>query len=351
MKNKILILFIIIALFLIVGLFFLNKIRKDSEDKITKIGLQKVLTFPEANSDGYLANPVNFTFHEDSIYISDTGRSLIHLFDLSGNFVRSIGGPGRGPAEFMMQNKIQNYNGNLVVFDQGNRRFFKIDIEDNTFLPHLFTDIYLPFSFAINKGKIFMYVPYPRSEMENLERLPLIKVYDFDDDLIAVDEFGEHLNFIPGMMPYTSISHLKFFRGNLYVQFLMYPLLQIYSSDGRLLESIDFDHPTLNYKKRVSDNYRSDVIQDTQSRRSKTLVGSFDINDLGLFFHIYDTDVLIIDHFNHELDFIRRYEKILLNKRYIVRDMKVRVTDDGEILFYVLNLNGYPKIDVFSLSD
>jgi hypothetical protein len=314
---------------------------------ISTTELLRVLSFPQEDENVYITDPVNMVVLDDSIYISDYRISQIHVYDQSGSHVRSIGGHGSGPTEFMAQRIIGYNDGTLYVLDQGNHRFTAIDLDRNEFTVHPIMDVYHPFSFVVREGVVYANTPYPPSERDNLDKLPLIHVYELNDGMRRIADFGERLNFISGMFPDASMSQLKIFDNKLYVQFNTYPILRIYSLDGALIETIEYDHRELDYAVRAADNYRSETFRDLESRRARTLVSNFDVNERGLFLHIYDADELIIDHFDHNANFIRRYKKEHSPDVVFVNDMKAVINNNDELLFYVLYRRDNPGVDVY----
>ena len=338
---------IVTTTLILAGIIYLIYTSKVPNDVIQTTELQKILSIPDEETNEYISNPVNLIISDDLIYISDTGRSMIHVFDSKGNFLSSIGSSGRGPTEFMAQNKIEYNENKLIVFDQGNRRFTIINIKDNSFTIFPFKYQHLPYSFAVRDGLIYMYIPYHHSMIDKLDDLPLIHIYEFSEEISHVASFGEHLNFVSAMIPYASMSHLKIYKEKLYVQFLLYPILRIYSLDGTLLQTISFNDLNLDYNERVRNNYQSDVFRDIESKRVKTLVGNFDINDKGLFLNIYDDNALIIDHYDHNFNFVTRYKYNFPSKRFFIRDLKVLIDENSDLYFYALYTRNNPGIDIY----
>ncbi|WP_244241805.1 6-bladed beta-propeller [Leptospira jelokensis] len=75
-----------------------------------------------------LDRPVSLVYHNQKIYIADFSRDEVLVFDLSGSFLFSIGGPGKGQGQFRGPSSICfDKMGNLYVADSGNGRIQKFN--------------------------------------------------------------------------------------------------------------------------------------------------------------------------------------------------------------------------------
>jgi hypothetical protein len=70
---------------------------------------------------------------ERMLYMSDNSLMRIHLFDLEGNYLRSIGKRGRGPGEFLNMSAIAWFpkRQELAVYDHMNFRLSRLDPNGN----------------------------------------------------------------------------------------------------------------------------------------------------------------------------------------------------------------------------
>lgn len=60
------------------------------------------------------------TDEENNIYVADRANLTIKVFDEDGNYLRSLGGRGRGPGEFLEMELVEwTPEGNLVIMDRG----------------------------------------------------------------------------------------------------------------------------------------------------------------------------------------------------------------------------------------
>ncbi len=76
--------------------------------------------FPQVdkNHPQYLYSPTNIFVHDNKIYITDTGDARIKVFTTQGEFVKSIGGFGERPGQFVRPKGLEvDPQGNLFVVD------------------------------------------------------------------------------------------------------------------------------------------------------------------------------------------------------------------------------------------
>jgi hypothetical protein len=88
-----------------------------------ELRLNQLMVIGEAESDSleYLFGPIRHirTDRKDNILIAETSERTIRVFDQHGNFIRRIGGRGRGPGEFYEISSIDiGPNNELIVFDR-----------------------------------------------------------------------------------------------------------------------------------------------------------------------------------------------------------------------------------------
>ncbi len=330
---------------LVLVVFIFSDCSKESHYEKTS-ELQHLFSFPDADSDVYFENPVSMSLSDRYVFVSDQFSSSIKVFDYTGTFIREIGRPGRGPEEFMMQSRIHYIDNRLYINDQGNARFTIYDLEYNTIRSSLMQE--LLFEFIVHNEVIYAYISYSPGYSVEIDELSLIKMYDLYVNQIG--KFGEYIAYTDNTPPHASRPMLTVHNDTLYVTFGLYPIMRVYTLDGDLIKSIDLDTPELNYRERVEANYRSHTFENLEARLIQTLFTHSSMNDAGIFLNVFD-DNLRIDHFDRKGNFIKRYTKETPHERYFVRDFDVRVSETGDLLFYVLNQNGYPKVDVYRYSD
>src|SRR5690554_2673060 len=146
-------------LFILFGGFLIGCNSNNQKSSLNVQSLRKVVSFPTSKDTVLLVNPVNLTFTQDYIFISDQGASSIKMYDYEGNYVQNIGSKGRGPGEFMLQQRIALENDKLYINDQGNRMMSIYNIIDNTFEEFLIREQI--FSFSVNNAILYAYIEYP----------------------------------------------------------------------------------------------------------------------------------------------------------------------------------------------
>jgi hypothetical protein len=348
--NKKKITIAIVSTFFIIGLFWVhNTTIQKNDPKGLIIELESVMSFPEVGGEVYLANPVNFTFSETGVFISDQLASAIYQFDYYGNFIRQIGKPGSGPEEFMMQARIAYSDNRLFVNDQGNGRFTMIQLEDNTFHSWLLQNRPIEFITESESATIFTN-HWHSSDTYNIEQLPLIWSYNFElnqngFELNERKSFGEHLQLVHNMPPVGSRLYLRIYDDHLYVLFQYYPILHIYTLNGQLTHTFTFDEY---YRDMIPGNYEESTFANPLSIPTRRLFSGFDITEEGLFFYVYDDAGVIIDHFDHEGVLRNQFRKVNKDGKYEHVSLEVIPQEDGDLFFYVLYVeNGFPKVEVF----
>lgn len=75
-----------------------------------------------------LDRPVSIAYHNQRIYVADFARDEVLLFDLSGSFLSSFGGTGKGQGQFRGPSSLFiDASGNIFVADSGNARIQKFN--------------------------------------------------------------------------------------------------------------------------------------------------------------------------------------------------------------------------------
>jgi hypothetical protein len=97
------------------------------------------------------------TDDEGHIYIADRYSREIKIFDSDGNYLRSIGGRGRGPGEFQdIEFMERTPEGHLVLMDRGNLRYTVISTEGEEIAsyPYNMSEQFYPQSFTYVDGQL-----------------------------------------------------------------------------------------------------------------------------------------------------------------------------------------------------
>ncbi len=85
-----------------------------------KESLELLNSYPklELGDDGFLYKPTSISVNGGEVYVTDFGEAKIKVYDMEGNFKRSIGSYGRGMGQFVRPKEIGfDRSGNLYVVD------------------------------------------------------------------------------------------------------------------------------------------------------------------------------------------------------------------------------------------
>ncbi len=334
-----------ITLFLIVAFMLLGMgCSSQSKKEITTHELTKITSFPDTSANIFLDNPINMAFSDSHLFISDQMASTVFQFRHSGKYQRRIGGEGGGPREFNLNREAHFKNGKLFINDMGNSRISILNTATNQMETYL---IKIPPSyFAVSQTKLFSVKSIRPEDVQHLDSLKLVELYDHKANHLK--SFGSYLDFVEDMKPDGSSCQLSIYNNELYVHFTAYPILRKYSLTGEQQDSLNLNQPPLNYKDRIAINYTAEAYEEGE-RNLKTLFETFEVNKSGIFNVLWDDQYIIIDHFNHEGNFIRRYKRKTSSDKYYIDDLKVFPKSNGNLKFYILNLeDDFPKVDVFS---
>jgi len=86
----------------------------------SKISRDSIFTFPEAEpqTEPFLHSPINLYIYDDEIYVTDFGEFKVKIYDMAGEYLRSVGSYGRGLGQFVRPKGIAvDKEGNLYVVD------------------------------------------------------------------------------------------------------------------------------------------------------------------------------------------------------------------------------------------
>lgn len=124
------------------------------------------------------------TDNEGNIYIADRASLTVKVFDKQGTYLRSFGGRGRGPGEFMLINlmEIADSDGNLLFLDRGKLEFIFMNTEGDfiSSYPIDLSNQYYPKSVKIIENNTIglQQNGEPRSNYPHPINRPLFYVYD-----------------------------------------------------------------------------------------------------------------------------------------------------------------------------
>jgi hypothetical protein len=301
-------------------------------------------SFPNVDDEVLLAGPTDLDTDESgNIYICDFTLSTILKFSPTGEFLASIGKAGQGPGEFTQPSQFDYENSKIYINDQANRRI-QLMTTDGGYISD-FKVFSIPDAFTVHQGRIFSVHadPYLSSELGQ-DKL----IWILNEKGKRLSAFGSYLDFADNLSPHINFSLIKVFNDSIYILFVYYPILRVYSLEGKLQQTIHFDG--MNYAERVPENYEWEKFhRGNRVLPFKFLFRAFDVNKLGFFVGLYNPDGLIIDQFDHHGNFMKRFTKEKKEKneeKYSLRDFKVVPIDNDKAKFLILNEDGIPTVDV-----
>ena len=276
----------------------------------------------------------------------DNRQSTIHEYKKDGSYVRSIGSQGQGPGELMNPSQFDydRLKNQLVVQDGNNGRYIWMD-PDGKVLESIRREQQSS-SFTFYDGHFYSVM----TRMGDRKRRPdagLIE--DRDKQGTLQNSFGSYYRSDLDLVEPASRASLKVSGNKLYALSHFYPLLRVYSLDGRLEKTIEFDELKDEYEDLVPGNYKWDEIfeADNGMVRTKYLFKTFDVTDEGIFLSVFG-DYLRVDHFSLDGDFLKRYSfPTDPDSRYHMVDMEIHQDHDGETYLYTLDLYPIPQVRKF----
>ncbi|MCP2604701.1 6-bladed beta-propeller [Candidatus Aminicenantes bacterium AH-873-B07] len=98
-----------------------------------KLKLKKDLVIGNETSDHYIFGSINgIEVNDKYIYVLDAKMARVQVYDLKGNYIKTIGRKGNGPGEFLIPNAFHlSKNGNIYVWDLMRGRMVVFDKEGN----------------------------------------------------------------------------------------------------------------------------------------------------------------------------------------------------------------------------
>jgi len=319
-----------------------NKSSKiSSVESIEEFALLK--TWPTETDSILLAQPTQLEIDEKmNIYVCDFMANTIIKYGNTGDFITKIGQKGHGPGEFIQQSVFSLNEERLFVVDQAHRRI-QIFTTDGTF-QYSFKTFTSPTSLICFNEKLYTYAP-ERFFVTANKKIPLINVIDTNGRVIS--KFGDFLSFNNSIVSFASNCLLKFYDNRLFVLFQYYPLLRIYSPEGKLMQEIQFDE--LDYKKLAPGNYKWEYFTNKNSISFpfRWIFRAFDVNDDGVFIGLFADD-LIIDWFTHDGSIVKRFIKFHRHDNHIyLHDFKA-ISEKSNLKFIILDEDNFSKIEIYT---
>ena len=236
MKNKIIIVFIILSLLPCISQ---SQSQKDPQKRWKEwlnefplpedaIELELRFSFPskELELEGiYIANVLRMSKDADgNIYMGDTRLHQVFVFDSQGNFIKKVGQLGEGPGDFFYPAEIMTTQESIIVKENNRLQFFEKNWETTK-------TVKLPkryYNFEIGDEGYFYARPvlYPTQK-------ELIEVLSQDGKILKA--FGKPLELKEDRNVLNFLSLDLTDKQELYVAFKFFPIIRKYSSEGKLI--------------------------------------------------------------------------------------------------------------------
>ncbi len=320
---------------------------ESSESPEETVTLDFKNSFPKTDDEVLLANPVNFAMNDSLILISDQQLSQILTFDKDGEFLREIGSPGSGPGEFKNPHKMVLYDNLLFINDQGNSRILIKTIEGDS---KIYSNVdEPPLNFEATDEYLYVANAILPHDTES-EDVDLITKYDHDFN--SKKAFGNFLSYLGGLPPVASSNPLlNVYDDKFYVTFPIYPEVQIYSSEGELMENMDLETVPPSYKQKVPENFDAASFTENalfnREEGPQTLIQNFEVNKQGIFLQLYDEKKILIDQYDHSGKFIQRFSRDSDFDSFSMRDMEVVTHNDSKRFYFLKMSDQYPLVSVY----
>ncbi|MDI6730262.1 MAG: BF3164 family lipoprotein [Candidatus Altarchaeum sp.] len=229
----------LLSITILISLTFLLKISCNYTPKpeVHYLVQETAVKYFGADSLPFFSRPQKIKITNDKIFVLDQKHHRILIFDHNFNHIKQIGRKGRGPGEFILPASFQVFKDLVYVADAANYRFDIISTDGKyirSFRPQY--PIFQDLTFCID-SRGYLFINHPMSEN-------LITVYN---------ELGEIVNGIgklvdekdPRFKITINYAHIEIDEyDNIYVSFLMLPILRKYDKTGKLLWEKDLTNYT-----------------------------------------------------------------------------------------------------------
>jgi hypothetical protein len=171
------------------------------------------------------------------IYIADSINNRIQVFDRKGNFKRSVGTAGQGPADLLQPSSLDlDKNNNLIVSDSGNLRIQAFDSRGN-YLNSFRFDNKRPTSIAVTKKNEIVFYSFEKTFISG----SLLYILDYKGKLLR--EIGNPPIRAKSIMENESLFFTLDSDDIIYISFYATPYYHKYSSNGESLLIVSYEIP------------------------------------------------------------------------------------------------------------
>lgn len=154
-----------------------NSVKIDLSDKEVKISdisklleIKEVLSLKGVEKEDFIYTANRIEYFNNNIYLLDSGKSNLLVFDSNGNFVNKIGKRGVGPEEFrgIDDFEIDRINNEIYLLSQNDIAILVFDL-NGSFLRRIRFDSFYPKSFDLFNSEFLIFDSgYDDSERKNV---------------------------------------------------------------------------------------------------------------------------------------------------------------------------------------
>jgi hypothetical protein len=206
-----------------------------AEEDLAEIQLVDDLRIEQLPDSSFLIGVRSVFIDHNKVYLADSERNQVVVFDENGSFVSSIGQLGRGPGELLGPGQLYINNDTLFVFSGGKHA---IDLfSNNQFVKTIpFSDIngmYTGGRFFVDSGEVFI------SMVDLNGCISAIPINSIDENR----SFGQLTRFSTDKQTIIQ-NHRKVFlhRNKTIAVSFFQPIIERYSKDGKLLEKFSYEN-------------------------------------------------------------------------------------------------------------
>lgn len=178
-KAKFLLETALVLLLLVIPVVFSPPVQAAKKNRVIEklIPVVEVLSLENKNGQNYQFNsPSQLEVLNDKLFVLDTYNNRIQVFDLEGNYLRTIGKRGKGPGEFNAPEGfyLDSQNQRIYVADTRNLRLQILELEGKE--PVVVKLTFAPTKVTLNNNEILI-AAFPGTSLI-LKKEPLIRKFD-----------------------------------------------------------------------------------------------------------------------------------------------------------------------------
>jgi hypothetical protein len=304
------------------------------------IAIEKKYSFPLEGlaEKGIFLNGANFmeSDPDGNFYISNTKEGNILCFDSLGNYRRTVGNKGRGPAELYQPGKIMLAKDTIFIHDVGNQR---IQFFDKTGQPTKCLKVFKSYRDMVfdEDRKCIYAAPMVRNPGDKL-----IDVLTLDGEVSH--SFGEPLDFKKDLSIYNMVRLIFTDSQELLVAFTFFPIIRKYSPQGDLISEYRIEYARFRAHEKFNiESYQEGLLKGTRKGLKSVIDGFRVVNGRIFLMNTYPFLVLL------ELSSDMKLQKAFINKNqneYFSQDLSIKIEGHKET-FFILQIRPDNIVDIF----